>query len=415
MLLAFALACSFPVLVPVTGPSEAPDLSLERGSSYGPPTAEPAWTVDCEGGGDFTTIADAVEIAADGDWISVAPCTYEEGIDFEGKSLWISSVGGSAETVLEPGRGNAVTATYGTGDGTAVVGFTIRDSRDAGVSPVYAEQSALLLQDVVFEDAVGTYAIIYGYASDLELRQVTIDDSNRLGSYGAVAISRGALIADELSVDCRAQSYATWLGHGSFFIDHSDLDCSPGFAVSVEHSIGRVHRSTLTGDVEIVSEDDHYTDAVIFENDHFRGDISVTYGALVIRNSFLDESVVYLNQVYNLDLESSVIAHTRCPISIAFTADTSDTGAPDPDMSIEHNDFFDNDSENCDGVTTYTGSDGNISADPRFVDEEGGDYRTDDDSPLVDAGLPEDEFNDPDGTTNDIGLYGGPRSIGGGW
>ena len=45
--------------------------------------------------------------------------------------------------------------------------------------------------------------------------------------------------------------------------------------------------------------------------------------------------------------------------------------------------------------------------DPGFVDSANGDFRLSSSSQLKDAGPEEPEFNDHDGTRNDIGMYGG--------
>lgn len=404
-------------------PAEAPSIAAAA------PTGFPDWTVDCEGGGDFRTIGDAIDVASDGDWIAVAPCTYSESLDYGGKTLWIASTGSSADTVLDAGRGRAITAMYGTGDASALVGFTISDARDDSTAPVYLDQSALRLEDVVFEDSSGAYALVYAYASDLELQDVVFDDSNRTGYDGALLISRGALVADNLSVACRTASTAAYVTHGSYFIDHSLLECGGGKSLVVDHSIGRVHRSSLPDDVAVESEEDHYDDTVIFENTHLEGAISVAYGSILIRNSFMDGATLTLDQVYGFYLQATVVAHTTCPITYSYTGtdpDTADDGEdtgedtgptyePDPVVDVSYSLFFDNRFEHCDHRTTYSGQDGNLSGDPLFTDEEGGDYTAAPGSPMVDAGLPDSAYNDPDGTVNDIGLYGGPRSIGGGW
>jgi hypothetical protein len=49
--------------------------------------------VDCEGGGSYLTIQDAVEAAASGDTILVAPCVYEERVVALGKDLTLEGAG----------------------------------------------------------------------------------------------------------------------------------------------------------------------------------------------------------------------------------------------------------------------------------------------------------------------------------
>jgi parallel beta-helix repeat protein len=52
--------------------------------------------------------------------------------------------------------------------------------------------------------------------------------------------------------------------------------------------------------------------------------------------------------------------------------------------------------------------DNDISADPLFVDESSGDYHLSMGSPCIDAGNPDPEYDDLDGSRNDMGAYGGP-------
>lgn len=410
-------ACSPNVVVALTpvDPEPARDVT-SLGDAYAAPTGFPEITVSCEGGADFETIGDAIDEAQDGDWIEVAPCTYRESLDFQGKSLWIASTGSSADTFLDAHNQRAITATYGTGDGSALVGFTIENARDSSAAAIYVEQSALRLQDVQIQDSTGSYAVIYLYSADLELQDVTIDDSNRAGYYGMLYMSRGAVSADNLSITCPSSTYATYFGHGSLYIDHSDLDCDGGYSLVNVHSTGRVHRSSLRGTVDLENEDDHYTDGLIFENDTVHSNVNVTYGAVTLRNSILDGSALILDQVYTLTLQSSVVTHIGCAVNNSFTANT-DTASDAPDQSIEvsYSDFYKVGTENCDTITTYSGSDGNIAEDPLFTDADAGDYSTATGSPLIDAGLPDAVYDDPDGSRNDIGIYGGPRSVGGGW
>jgi parallel beta-helix repeat protein len=56
----------------------------------------------------------------------------------------------------------------------------------------------------------------------------------------------------------------------------------------------------------------------------------------------------------------------------------------------------------------FTGN-GNIDADPLYVNSSQGDFRLLAGSPCIDAGDPDPIFNDLDGTRNDMGIYGGPH------
>lgn len=56
---------------------------------------------------------------------------------------------------------------------------------------------------------------------------------------------------------------------------------------------------------------------------------------------------------------------------------------------------------------------GNLAEDPLFLDVEGESFYLSEGSPCIDAGAPEETWNDGDGTRGDIGAYGGPE--GSGW
>jgi parallel beta-helix repeat protein len=63
-------------------------------------------------------------------------------------------------------------------------------------------------------------------------------------------------------------------------------------------------------------------------------------------------------------------------------------------------------------VGGYQEHEGNIFSESLFVDAENGDFHLQPTSPCIDAGNPDEEYNDPDGSRNDMGAYGGP---GGNW
>ena len=47
---------------------------------------------------------------------------------------------------------------------------------------------------------------------------------------------------------------------------------------------------------------------------------------------------------------------------------------------------------------------------PEFLQETADDFRINNSSPCVDAGHPDIQYNDTDGTRNDMGIFGGPGS-----
>jgi len=80
------------------------------------------------------------------------------------------------------------------------------------------------------------------------------------------------------------------------------------------------------------------------------------------------------------------------------------TGTGWPPPIISYNDVWNNgvNYQNCSAGT------GDISSDPLFVDEPNGDFHLQPISPCIDSGNPDPAYNDPDGSRNDMGAYGGP-------
>ena len=76
--------------------------------------------------GTYATIQAAIDAAAAGDEVRVAPGTYVECIDFRGKGIRVFSTGGAAVTVIDGGRLGSV-VTFATQEGLDAVleGFTV--------------------------------------------------------------------------------------------------------------------------------------------------------------------------------------------------------------------------------------------------------------------------------------------------
>ena len=74
---------------------------------------------------------------------------------------------------------------------------------------------------------------------------------------------------------------------------------------------------------------------------------------------------------------------------------------------LAYNDVYGHSVANdCNGTVPGTGS---MSVDPMFADPAHGDFHVRPGSPTIDAGDPAAPFNDPNGTRNDMGAYGGPQ------
>ena len=75
--------------------------------------------------------------------------------------------------------------------------------------------------------------------------------------------------------------------------------------------------------------------------------------------------------------------------------------------NISYNNIFNNTEED---YADCSPGEGDISLNPRFIDENSGNFALRSDSPCIDAGRPGASHNDPDGTRNDMGAFAGPDS-----
>ena len=75
--------------------------------------------------------------------------------------------------------------------------------------------------------------------------------------------------------------------------------------------------------------------------------------------------------------------------------------------NFSNNNLWNNTAGDISGVTVDSSA-GNIFTDPFFVNQDIADYHTQAASPCIDVGTVGKVYNDPDGTRNDIGVYGGP-------
>lgn len=355
--------------------------------------------VDCNGGGDFRTITEAIASSLSGTKIGLLPCTYAEDVNFDGKTLNIFGMKGAEQTIVRgTGAGPVVTAIRGEGLGTRLAGVTVTGGGRGYGSAVYMVGTILELDGVVMTDNSAADAMIYGIGVSLTMTDVALRD-NRGGSGGSVIyLDDGSLVAERLDVECGSVAYGIY-EHNVTLMLNSTVDCaSASYGIVV--SGGEVQlrqtavRAALTA---LYAEDNADTrnervwlyNAILVGGDngvqaqymHVRADNNVMWGGSngLEMTGCHDESEIY----------DSALIGGSCGIrgdSNSYTLGWNAIGT----------------GRTC-RVTTFA----DVTGDPLFVDAPN-DFHLGAGSPLIDAGNPDADREDGDGSRNDVGAYGGP-------
>ena len=97
---------------------------------------------------DQPTIQDGINAAASGDIVVVAPGTYNETLNFNGKAITVTSSGGPKVTIIDGGNlGAVVTFTTGETNASVLSGFTIQHGNNSGVYLDFA--SPVIMNNVI--------------------------------------------------------------------------------------------------------------------------------------------------------------------------------------------------------------------------------------------------------------------------
>lgn len=358
------------------------------------------WLVDCEGGGDFTTIQGAIDAATSGDRIGLAPCEYHERINYLGKYLDIFGIEGSARTVIDGDYGGTVVDVEDAeSDGTRLAGVTIEDGYDpAGGSGLEVYYASLVLEDVVFAGNGESWAVASMNVGWVDMIDVVFADNDIVAGGQAIWADGGSLSAAGLTADCGAGDYALWQHNASLLLD-AELTCAAGYGLYSYHGEISVKRARIEGGIAGIyayDEEDTPSERAFVYNSAVGGGVEgarLEYMSVYIANSVFwgaDAGLVLAGGNTASWVRSSVFVGAACGISA------------DVDYPASHNAFWGNTADVC-GLDSPS----SVTADPRFASFPD-DLRPVGGSPLVDVGYADASWNDLDGTRNDIGVTGGP-------
>ena len=274
--------------------------------------------------GDFATIQAALNAAAPGDTVRVAPGQYPEQLNFQGKDVRLESSEGPAATELAVPGGQGVQI----GPAGAFVGFTVTGAIADFGAGIQVSGEGTLIQGNVFDGNAQT-AGGFGAAIGGNIASPRIDRN----------VFRNNSCDDQF-----LSGVVSFVNDSSPRITNNLFHDNPCRAVNLtlpESTAPRVVNNTMVGNAAGI-----YVDG------------RVPSAAQVLRNNLLVDNTI--------------------GFQVRF-------GNPGDEPTFENNDVFGNGTD-YDGIADQTGLNGNISADPLFVDQAARDLHLKTGSPAVDAG-----------------------------
>ena len=349
--------------------------------------------------GDHADIQSAIDVAVNGAVIEVGAGTYFENLDFGGKALHIRGVDGMAATVID-GGGNGPVVRFATGEG--------RDSILDGFTLTNGSGQLHLDEDGGHTPCGGG---VYLRAASPTLVGLTITGNHAWDGGGMFLTDGAAPSMSNLTVE---DNVAADDGGGMYLW---------GAAPVLNHVriAGNVAQGQDGGGM-VAKENS----APVLTNVVFAGNVAPDDGgALRLKNS--DSDLLHVAFVGNHAGDGGALAVKGCTatltgVTMAYNVASSQGGGVyekgGGSANLAYCNAWDNAPNNYDGaggMVDPTGTNGNVSVDPGFLDTTAvnavdWDLHLATWSPMIDAGDP--ATVDPDGSRGDIGAFGGPDAAG---
>jgi len=333
-------------------------------------------------------IQDQIDSAIDGDTVLVAPGIYMGTIDFRGKAIKVIGERGPLVTIVDAAGIGSPVVSFSNEEGPDSIldGFTIQNGRDKGI---FAKNSSpTIINNIVTNTEICDGAGIELNTSSAIVKQNTIRDnfatcaSSRAG--GAIVV-RG--VASAVIVD-------------NHIIDNSSIDLAGGITLW-NAGTPIVEGNTISGNSGGAIKIRNISDALILQNiisnntaENCGGiDWLVASGSVgprVINNTIVDNDGALASAICadGFDEQAQLINNiiVSKPGQIAIFCENFQNTAFEPPV-IKFNNVFAPSGIGYSGVcTNQTSNNGNISADPLFMDKMSEDYQLSLTSPAIDAG-----------------------------
>ncbi|MCA9493938.1 MAG: hypothetical protein KC621_28605, partial [Myxococcales bacterium] len=335
--------------------------TADTGPFAWPPDPVADVIVDCNGGGNFTTIQAAIDASVSGMHIGVRPCRYTERIDYRGKSVDVFGIDGSATTILYGGgSGTVVRVARGESDGTRLAGFTITGGSGNDGGAIRVLFSTLELEDVILaNNGNGSGNVLEADAS----RVTWVGGgagANDVGAFGDVVDANGGVLAlEDVSIACEGARSSVYTHNVGLVLD-SEITCDGTYGWFVERGEILAKRTRFEGGGTAAlwaeDRDDNRSENAVLINSAFVGG---NLGAHVRYMDLNAVNSVFLGQQTGLEfLDGREDSHVHN--SVLWGATCGLRGDPVLRSDVDWNLFAGPPSCNAHGDHTLTG-------DPMFV------------------------------------------------
>jgi nitrous oxidase accessory protein NosD len=341
---------------------------------------------------DFSTVQAAINAAAPGDTVLVAPGKYFENIDFLGKRITVTSKKGPKKTILDGQQaGPVVTFVSGEGPASILNGFTVRNGFAAPGPPASGNgggirmsgASPTITSNIISSNQACEGAGIFTYGGSPLIQGNVIQGNFQSASCsggsggGGILLLGGALARVTENVISGNTLTDAFGGGGISVFGHASL--------TIERNVISGNTARCGGGISVANTSDTLIVGNLITNNLSSlcgGGIALSYGNQVINNTIADNDSVKGSGI------SMSVATVINNVVVAKPGQTAVLCEVNFDSStFAFNDVFSPSGQRYGGVCgDQTGLNGNISADPLFVDQSGGDYHIRPGSPAVDAG-----------------------------
>jgi len=335
---------------------------------------------------DQSTIQAAINSAVNGDTVLVAPGTYVENINFQGKAITVTSEQGPAVTTIDGSlAGPVVEFVSGEGAGSALTGFTLTNG-SIGVEISQSSSPTVTGNHVMNNRVCGglSGAISIWNSSGTPVIEDNIITGNRCdpgqGGNGIAIISGGgsAQIIDNVISDHVGGIYI--LSGGSPVIKGNTIMNNRGGGIGLGNfSDALIVQNLIVGNGSSLSDGGGISWLVPSGN----------RGPYVINNTIVDNDGRYgsgiLADGYDAQtvLANNIIVAKPGQTAVYCGGLSNNVNPP----IFTSNNVFSASGPAYGGICSdQTGLNGNMSVDPRFVDSSNGYYQLDIGSPSVDVG-----------------------------